>query len=46
MNEEAKKLVEDIRSVCTDRLGAKTADGKILGEAFDELLELLSKKQK
>lgn len=41
--EQALVLVRDIKSICTDRLDAKTADGRVLGKAFEELEDILNK---
>lgn len=43
MIEELKRKIEDIKSLCVDRLDAKTADGHILNTVFKEIEELLEK---
>jgi len=40
---ELLSLVLDIKTVCEDRLDALTADGRLLSDAFDKAVKLLSK---
>lgn len=41
MFDELRKRVEDIKSICSDRMDARTADGKLLSHAFAEILAIL-----
>ena len=43
--EELKKRVEDIKTLCMDRLDAKTADGLVLKEAFKAIAEVTKLEQ-
>ena len=45
-NEELLKKILEIRGLCIDRLGAKTAEGNILGELFDQIEEALKPTKK
>lgn len=45
--EELRKKVEEIKSVCMDRLDARTAEGNDLGKVFEEveaIIEALKEK--
>lgn len=39
--EELKKKILDLKTVCMDRLDAITADGRLVGDLFNELVEAL-----
>lgn len=43
MIEELLRKIEDIKSLCADRLDAKTADGHVLAVVFREVEQLLEK---
>lgn len=46
MTEEIRKKIEEIKSLCDDRLDAKTAEGNVLRVVFAELLAMPIKADK
>lgn len=46
MTEEIRKKIQDIKTLCEDRLSAKTAEGNILEVVFAELLAMPIKDKK
>lgn len=46
MTEEIRKKIEEIKTLCEDRLDAKTAEGNVLGKVFAELLAMPIAKEK
>lgn len=46
MTEEIKAKILEIKSLCDDRLDAKTAEGNVLGKVFAELLAMPIKEKK
>jgi len=46
MTEEIRKKIQDIKSLCEDRLDAKTAEGNVLAVVFAELLAMPIKDKK
>jgi hypothetical protein len=46
MERDLRTLIADIKSLCTDRLEAKTADGYVLADVFDMADKLAAKEEK
>lgn len=43
--EELKKKILDLKTICMDRLDAVTADGRLVSELFNEIIEELESKK-